>query len=352
MQAAENSGMDEIAERIAGAEKDRAKLAAEIRASGAHYSKALEHELVYPVEARVASGKMCAVDGGLLAQEFYGFDLLLSRAVAVLYEHDAAGKVKRHEYWPSKAPEPKAHALGGLDLREFAWHQSLFRLGLELDAALKAAEKFEPSMLFLDGSLAPQIADKPAAGSELREMYEEVIARYRMLFEYAQAKRCAVVGVIKDSRGKRFMEIIGEGSGKEGKVGHTTDTSFLGHLLKEGERTFMFSYVSKPDNDPVIKDLGEWGGRVNAFYLKPCAEDRPMRVEFLEGVRDPAEIASTVQALSRINKRYAYPAILIEADMRAALDRQEMDRAYRRLFVKAGGASGIMKLRRDERPFR
>ena len=40
------------------------------------------------------------------------------------------------------------------------------------------------------------------------------------------------------------------------------------------------------------------------------------------------------------------------ADMRAALDRREMDRAYGRLFLKAGGASGIMKLRRDERPFR
>jgi len=345
--------MDEIAERIMGAEAQRAKLASEIRAAGAHYSKALESELVHKVEARVASGKFCAIDGGLLAQEFYGFDLLLGRAVAVLYNYDEKGKVVGHDYWPSKAPEPKAHALGGLDLREFAWHQSLFRLEQELDAALKAAEKFSPRMLFLDGSLAPQIADKPAAGSELREMYEGVIARYRMLFEYAQAKKCAVVGVIKDSRGKRFMEIIGEGSSrKDGMMGHTTDTSFLGHLLQEGERTFMFSYVSKPENDPVIKDLGEWGGRVNAFYLKPAADDRPMRVEFLEGVCDPAEIASLVQALSRINKRYAYPAILIEADMRAALDRREMDRAYGRLFLKAGGAQGIMKLRRDERPFR
>jgi hypothetical protein len=98
--------------------------------------------------------------------------------------------------------------------------------------------------------------------------------------------------------------------------------------------------------------LGEWGGRVLAFYVKPVEGDRPLRVEFLEGTGDPAEIAALVAGLSRINKRYAHPAILIEADMRAAMDRMEMERAYRRLFMKAGGAQGMMRLRRDERPFR
>jgi len=29
-----------------------------------------------------------------------------------------------------------------------------------------------------------------------------------------------------------------------------------------------------------------------------------------------------------------------------------MDRAYRSLFLKAGGAQSVLKLRRDERPFR
>ena len=80
--------------------------------------------------------------------------------------------------------------------------------------------------------------------------------------------------------------------------------------------------------------------------------DDGLRVEFVEGTCDPQVLASLVMSLSRINRRYAYPAVLIEADMRAAMDPMEMERAYRRLFMKAGGAQGVMKLRRDERPFR
>jgi hypothetical protein len=43
---------------------------------------------------------------------------------------------------------------------------------------------------------------------------------------------------------------------------------------------------------------------------------------------------------------------LIEADMRAAMDRLEIDRAYGNLLLKAGMRSSILKLRRDMRPFR
>jgi len=343
--------MDEIAERIKGVEGERQKLAFELRASKAQYKHALERELVYSIDERAPEGGVCAIDGGLLAQEFYGFDLLLGRAVAANFNY-LGGKLAGHEYHPSSSPEPTANALGGLDLREFAWHQSLFRLENELRVAAEALEKFKPKLLLLDGSVAPQIADKPGGGSELRGLYEDVIAKYRVLYELAERRKCALVGVIKDSRGKRFMEIVGKGHPALERLSGTTDTSFLQHLLRERERTFMFNYVSTPGHDPVIKDLGDWGGKVIAFYLRQSNHDRPMRVEFIEGTGDPEEIAGTLSWLSRINSRYAYPAVLIEADMRAALDKREMDRAYRSLFLKAGGEQHVLKLRRDERPFR
>ena len=344
-------GMDGIAERIRSAEDERKKLAGELRASKAQYSHALERELIYPVSERVPEGGVCAVDGGLLAQEFHGFDLLLGRAVAVNFIY-ADGKLASHAYHPSAAPEPSPNALGGLDLREFAWHQSLFRLSLELQTAAEAIKKFKPHYLLLDGSVAPQIADKPTGTSGLRELYDEVIAKYRALYELALLNKCALVGVIKDSRGKRFIEIAGKGNPQMERLASTADTPFLNHLLRERERTFVFNYVAKPDNDPVIKDLGEWGGKVLAFYLKSSEEDRPLRVEFIEGTADHAEVAGVVAWLCGINKRYSYPAVLIEADMRAAMDKREMDRAYRSLFLKAGGAQSVLKLRRDERPFR
>src|SRR3989344_4913523 len=275
-------GMDEIAESIRGLEAERRKLAGELRGSDGHYAHALEKELVYSIEERAPEGGVCAVDGGLLAQEFYGFDLLLGRAVAVNFEY-ADGKLGKYRYHPSSSPEPIANALGGLDLREFAWHQSLFRLEQELRLAAEALEKFRPSYLLLDGSVAPQIADKPSGTSELRELYDLVIASYKKLYELAQANKCALVGVIKDSRGKRFMEIVGKGSADVEGLKSTTDTSFLHHLLRERERTFAFHYVSTPKNDPVLNDLGEWAGRVLAFYLRPTEGDRPLRVEFFEG---------------------------------------------------------------------
>jgi hypothetical protein len=91
---------------------------------------------------------------------------------------------------------------------------------------------------------------------------------------------------------------------------------------------------------------------VDAFYLKASEGDRPMRVEFVEGKRRFDEIASLVFSLSRISKNYAYPAILIEADMRAALDQAELDRVYGEIVAKTGLRSSLMKLRRDSRPFR
>ncbi len=343
--------MDEIAESIRGIEAERKRLAAGLRSSRAHYKQALEKELIYAVKEQIPEGGVCAVDGGLLAQEFYGFDLLLGRAVAVnfVYEH---GKLSRYEYHPSSSPEPEANALGGLDLREFAWHQSLFRLEQELGVACEALEKFKPSYLLLDGSVAPQISDKPSSTSELREHYDKVIASYKRLYELAQSNKCALAGVIKDSRGKRFIEIVGKGNSDMEGLQSTTDTSFLHHLLQERERTFAFHYVSAPKNDPVLNDLGEWAGRVLAFYLRPTEGDRPLRVEFVEGTADHEKIAEVISWLSRINARYSYPAVLIEADMRAALDKRELDRAYSRLFLKAGGEQRILKLRRDERPFR
>jgi len=171
------------------------------------------------------------------------------------------------------------------------------------------------------------------------------------LYSEAQAAGCEVVGVIKDSRGKRFMELLEKEAGEfRDTAACSSDTSFLQFLLEKGERTVCFPYSSGASKHKVLKDFGEFGSRISVFYTKPGKEDRPLRVEFLGGVEKVEKISETVFSLSAINEKYSYPAVLIEADLRAALNPIELDRAYAELFMQSN--SSLLKLRRDSRPFR
>ncbi|VVB98593.1 Uncharacterised protein [uncultured archaeon] len=149
--------------------------------------------------------------------------------------------------------------------------------------------------------------------------------------------------MIKDSRSKRFVDIA-----KAAIDLHSSDTVFLNHLLKEGERTFAFRYTSDVKRHPITRDFGTEAEAVNAMYLKPVEGDRPLRVEFIGS--DFSGIASLVYTLSKINRTYAYPSVLIEADLRAALDPLELERAQKSLAMQTG--MGMMPLRRNSRPFR
>ncbi|MCX6777511.1 MAG: DNA double-strand break repair nuclease NurA [Candidatus Micrarchaeota archaeon] len=343
----------EIASGIRESEERRKSLAKELREMAEKdfvLPEALERNLILKVDSSPVNSKICAVDGGLAAQEFEGMDLILVRTVAVCFEYKNS-KLTSHAYHPSASPEPKIDALGALDTHEFNWHKSLFRLRHEILTAREAVEKFSPEFIFMDGSIVPQISDKPYEDSELRHVYNELALEYQNLFESAEKNNCMIVGVIKDSRGRRFIEMLAKRIENE-VLATSNDTIFLQFLLNEGERTFSFPYASHEKENPILKDLGEWSKKINAFYIRPCEGDRPLRVEFVGDGKKFEQLASIILSLSRINKRYAYPAILIEADMRAALDKTYIDRAYRELFTFAGLRPSIMKLRRDERPFR
>ena len=89
-----------------------------------------------------------------------------------------------------------------------------------------------------------------------------------------------------------------------------------------------------------------------ATYLKAAPDDRPIRLEFLDASH-AGEASKAICGLCKGNRRYAYPAILIEADLRAALDPRELEVAYAQLCSKVGmDAVSLRKLRRNDRPFR
>jgi hypothetical protein len=330
------------AEHIRAMESNLRGKAGELRASNYVFRDALEKELAPRVSEGKVDGLIAAVDGGLLAQEMHGTDLVIARAVAAVFEYKESVLVS-HEYLPNAFPEADYEIKIGLDEREIMSFRSLFRLRKEIECAVEAVEKKSPKYLMLDGSLLPLTADKPPDESEIAYEYQNLVRLYRKLYELCGEKGCTLLGVIKDSRSKRFVDIA-----KAAVDVHSSDSVFLSHVLKEGERSFAFRYTSDVKRHPITRDFGECAERINAMYVKPVEGDRPLRVEFIGA--DYNGIASLVYTLSKINRTYAYPAVLIEADLRAALDPLELERAQKSLAMHSG--LNVLPLRRNSRPFR
>lgn len=336
--------LKKAADCIAQIEGRRREEAARVRRLSPKTQEMLEPSLVMPLEYAEVSGKVAAVDAGILNYEMHGADLLIGKAVSSTFSYEK-GELKSYSYYPNAFPQPTYDVKTGLDEREVNWHRSVFRLNLEIQNALETARKERPEFLFLDGSVVPLACDRPGEDSVLFEEYLLLINRYKELFKFCAESGVCVAGVVKDSRGKRVLEALAKHTAER-----CADTVFLNHLLKEGERTCVLHYSSSPKQHAVLKDLGEWGERTRITYLKPVAGDRPLRVEFFEGRKRYGEIIGVIASLSRINRNYAYPAVLIDADLRAAMDPLELERAKRSLSMFAG--PGLLQLRRNSRPFR
>lgn len=341
--------IEEIARQIETISSQRQQLAKLLRGEQCCLEQMLEQQLYYKVEPANVEGKVAAVDCGIVGEEFHGFDFLVSRTVGVVFEYRQS-KPAKHWYFPSASPPLKYDIRGGLENYEIAWHKGLFRLKNEILCAVDLIAKHKPDYLFLDGSIAPLISDKPSEDSQMQPLYQEVIGLYKLLYKSCAESNCTLCGIIKDSRSKRFVEIISKHPKVEGKLNSTADSNFLFFLLEQKERTCAFEYSSCKHH--VLKDLGEWADKIISFYIKPVENDRPLRVEFLANSRPFSEIASFVQTLSCLHQSYAYPAILIEADLRAALSYEEVERAYGALFSRLKGTPELWKLRRNMRPFR
>lgn len=333
--------LKQAAEYVVSINRQRAEKAKILRESNVVFKEALEKNIAIPVKKTEINLQIAANDAGLLSKELHGVDILLGRAVAVKFYYEK-NKLISVEYHPASFPKIEYDVKTGLDEREVLWHKSLFRLKLEIRNAISAIEKFLPQIFLLDGSITPLLSDRPSEDSQLGEDYKEVVSLYKKLYSLCERKNIALAGVIKDSRGKRFIEIV------KGKIEENcADSVFLHYLLNEGERTFVFNYR---EENTIIRDLSPWGRKVNIFYLKPSKNDRPLRIEFLPSKYSFSEFASILYTLSSISSSYAYPAILIEADMRAALNPEEMESAEKMFSLYSGGS--ILPLRRNSRPFR
>ena len=261
---------------------------------------------------------VCATDGGLLWHRMHGVDIYLVRAAGVHFRYENSC-LKSHDYHPKKSPDSIIEIRNHLDDHEARVFGSLIRLKSELSCAIELIEKYDPYMLLLDGSVLPLPSDVPRKESAVYPLYLEVCALYKKLFSFGREK--LVCGVIKDSRSASFAKSVGL---------NCSDSVLCSYLLSEGERTSIMPY----------------SGEVQCFYLKAAENDLPLRVEVVGNKAEQA--AEILYSISAISENFGYPAVLVEADMCAALDPREMEP----IKIMLGKKAKVLPLRRNARPFR
>ncbi len=318
-----------ISERIREGERRLTELAR---------SKREEHrDRIVRVEPVELEGRIGGVDGGLGELGYHSLEIILVRAVGVVFSY-SSGRLTGVSYYPSARPMPEiVENYDPLENDEIRCFRSLTRIKREIAVARQLLDHVD--FLLLDGSLVPQHEDRPRRGSRVNSLYREVVEDLTRLYREAEKKGVVLVGVIKDSRGNRFTSSLGL---------DIPDTLFLYHFLRPGERTQSFRYSEYPRDHPVLMDFPEWADRIGVFYMKTAEYARPIRVEFLG---DEDSIDSVILALSMDNRAFGFPTVLVEADLRAKIDHHELHLVRSRLDASLGNLSLVYSMRRLRKPF-
>lgn len=353
------SELDSIAEKIDSLEGQRERLGSflrEIKDVEIKDDEIMESRLSLPVErSDLKDRKVAGVDGGLVKQPYHAVDLVLTKAVAAVFEYD--GDLKNVSYIPDALPVPKLSVFTEpFSSRDFSLTANLERMDTEIEIMLETL-KADPDLLILDGSIVPHPSTKPEKDSPVYERFEELMENYEMLFRRAD---CLLAGVSEDSRAKKFAGIVSNkildkvNNRKVDSLSEilntTRDTNLLFHILNKGERSFCFTYFDGEVENSMPID----SEKIYSFYLKTTEYDRPVRVDFYTE-SDPVDtadgIASLLLPLSSHNEEYGIPAPLLEADSRASLKEEELDFIHSTLQDKVGNIPSLYKLRRNKRPF-
>ena len=280
--------------------------------------------------------KVGAVDASIISQEFHSFDLIITKTVGAIFTYEN-GKLIHNEYVPSPFPREKINIIGSTDLMELNQIKTMIRLREEIELAIKIGEKCD--LLLMDGSLVPLPGDKPTS-EQMKMEYEKLIEKYLELFSKYKDK---IVGVVKDSRSKRFIEHYGEKFNFEIET-NITDSSLLDIVLEKGEITKEISYAKDAKTNQILKDLLPFSEEIKVVYLKAGKYDRPIRVEYFTNKN------GELMSLCGINDKYTYPAILIDVDLRALMDVRDVERILKEIELSPYVDSKL--LRRNMRPFR
>ncbi len=359
------SEIDRIAERMSRDEMEKKELCEAVRKmrlpkiSGESLS---EEDLIKKVGVSdMGKSVLAAVDGGLAAKSFHGIDILLLRAVGVVFSY-SGGRLESCDYHPGPLVEPVPRVYyEPFHDTEFDATINMERQAGETARAMEVVEKFRPHIMFMHGSIVPQYTNAPGKDSLLHERFERMMTSYIKLFESCERNNVILAGVVEDSRGSRFCDVLkgvvrstGGDERLDAALGRMKDSILLSAMLGFGERTLAFGYSSRPQENQILRRLGRYSSSVKCFYVRNAEHDRPVRVEFLGVDGNPSDIAdrisSTLINLSR-NSMYAMPPMIVEADQRAKMSDADMDFFCSALTGRLGNLAAFDELRRAQRPF-
>jgi len=335
----------------------------------------LENKFAYSVTPTNLKGLCVAgVDGGVVSRSLHCADIIITRAVAAIFRFESENG-PYVEYFPDKFPEPIIIVnITPLNRINSEINANLERLKAELEVAIKVQDEYTIDVILLNGSILPQITDKPFTPNVLlTKKYEEILDLYLKLYEKSMETDTILAGVIEDSRSTRFMQIINRmlphliykyhelkdllNFDYRRVLRLMRDSDFLFRFLDVGERTLAFHYSESPYEHPILRDLKEkgWEPPITVFYLKTVEFDVPIRIEYLTSRFDPVtlanRLASIIYPLSSYHPEYATPSVIIEADARARLLESDLEIIYDSLVHAMGLTPSLLKLRRDRRPF-
>ncbi len=342
-----------LAEKISLAEEKRKKLANFLREANS------EIKIIYPVKQDPLNDiKVVGIDGGISKKSLHGFDFMLIRTAGTLFRYKE-GKFIEVEYFPSRLPNPKPFIMEALSDLDWAHSTSIERQNMEVETAIKCMEKFNPDIILMDGSIVPYYSERPAKKSTIYKRYLSMIENYKKLYSKAIETNTILAGVIEDSRGSMFCDIV---KNILSNINHpavpelakildrTRDTNLLYWALRKGERSEIFRYAETPSEHPILKEIPEFAEKIYTFYLKTAKFDRPVRVDVL-GKDSIEKLASVILSISGQHSGYGIPVPLIEADNIVKLSDKDVDFFYSQVMSHVGNLPGIMKLRREQRPF-
>lgn len=301
------SNISEIIKKINERENERKLLAKSIR-------KQISDK-IKTVEKTQLNTSIAGVDGGLLKRDFHIFDMIIRRAIGIVFTYEK-NKIKSVNYYPSLV---KSDVLiyNGDELSTFA---NLKRVEKELETAIEVIEKFQPSLMLLDGSIVPHPSLHVPKESELHNLYKNVLGLYQTLYKFS--KKCMIAGVVKDSRSKKITEIWNRKffDSRNDLLKKTRDTNILFYMLKTGERTEIIDYQNIENLKTKEEIVKKWP--IKSCYIKTAKHDRPIRIDFLAQKNKRDNLFSAIYTLCFF-KQCAIPNILIEADKRARLSEKE-----------------------------
>jgi len=302
------------------------------------------------------------IDGGIVKHSYHGLDLMLMRSTGVDFEY-VDGKLKDVKYYPNSNPFPNPKIImDSFSDIELNSCYNFERQIMEIRTAIEAMENLKPDVAFLHGSIIPHYVPTPD-NPVLKETYNKLIETYMAMFEFVKEKNIILAGIVEDSRGIKFCDILNRKllpqieseMSKELKLilEKTKDTNLLYYVLEKEERTCLFNYSQNPTVHPVLKEFEKMNNSFYSFYLKTVDFDRPLRVDLLcfKDIQDVAERISSILMQMSGHSGYGIPSVLIEADQRARLSEKDLDMFYSDLISRIGNISTLFKMRREMRPF-